>query len=148
AGEEDDLVGCVRLDELEARDVERLVGEGRGQCTLDVVEVDEQAVDLDVARAAAADSNGAVSLHAANVVGVEEHVFVSPWAEHVFGCLLVVKVVGCALAGDESDNASGAFLALGNDGERLVEKDEIGATLCGTEGDHGWHRVGGTDEHL
>ncbi|KAF9229005.1 hypothetical protein BS17DRAFT_679768, partial [Gyrodon lividus] len=148
AGEEDDLVGCVRLHELEASDVERLVSEGRGQCTLDVIKVDEQTVDLDVAGAATTDGNSTISLHAADIVGVEEHVFTSPWAEQVLGGLVVVQVVGCALARDESDNASSTFLVLGDDGERVVEKDDIGATLRGTEGDHGWHLVGGTNEHL
>ncbi|KAF9228463.1 hypothetical protein BS17DRAFT_683360, partial [Gyrodon lividus] len=122
--------------------------EGRGQCTLNVIEVDEQAVDLDVAGAAATDGNGTISLHAADVVGVEEHVFTNPWAEHVLGCLFVVEVVGCALARDKSDNSSSAFLVLEDDGERLVEKDEIGATLRRTEGNHRWHLVGGAYEHL
>ncbi|KIJ63451.1 hypothetical protein HYDPIDRAFT_92730, partial [Hydnomerulius pinastri MD-312] len=148
AGEEDNLVSCVRLHELEASDVERLVSESRSQCALDVVKVDEQAVNLDVAGAAATDSDGTVSLHAADVVSVEEHVFTGPWAEHVLAGLSVVEVVSCALVGDEANDASSALLTLGDDRERLVKKDKVGAALCGPEGDGGRDGVSWADEHL
>ncbi|KAI6122702.1 hypothetical protein EDD16DRAFT_1454466, partial [Pisolithus croceorrhizus] len=78
-----DLLGCVRLDELKAIDSVYASCEGRGQCTLDEVQVNEQTVDLDVARAPTPDCDRAIGLHASYVVGVQEHLFAVPSMEHV-----------------------------------------------------------------
>ncbi|KAH7890192.1 hypothetical protein F5I97DRAFT_1789030, partial [Phlebopus sp. FC_14] len=147
-GEEDDLVGGIGLDKLETVDVEGLVRESGSQCALDVVKINEQAVNLDIARTTATDSDGAVCLHAANIVGVKKHIVGSPGTEHVCGSVVIVEVVGRALAGDEAYNTTGAFLRLRDNGKRFVKENEVSAALSGTERNDGRDGIGGADEHL
>ena len=71
---------------------------------LNVVEVYKQAVDFNVAGAAALDHDGTISLHAVNVVGIEEYLLTVPEEEHVLSNILVAQVVGSALAGDKADD--------------------------------------------
>ncbi|KAL4063197.1 hypothetical protein J3A83DRAFT_4107047, partial [Scleroderma citrinum] len=148
ASEQHDLFGRIRLDELETSDSVPAIGESGGKCTLNVVEVDEQTIDFDVARAAALDHDRTISLHAADVVGIEKHLFTVPRAEHVLSSILVVQVVGSALAGHEANNSSSAFLGLGNDTKGFVEENKVGATLRSTEGNGRRDLVGRTNEHL
>ncbi|KAF8440808.1 hypothetical protein L210DRAFT_3399567, partial [Boletus edulis BED1] len=90
-------------------------------------------IDLDIARATAVDCDGTVGLHATDVVRVKEYVLTSPWTEHMLGCLFVVKVAGRAVTRDKSNDSSCPFFILGNDRQRLVEKDEVRATLGWSE---------------